>query len=135
MPRMGRLAGEGPGALACEADARDSAAVRAAVELCVSRFGGLDVAFANAGVFGSVATVEDYPEDVFARVLAVNVLGPVHVAKHALKMMRSGGSLILNSSVVGPTPDEIARAVLFLASDESSFITATAVPVDGGMSV
>ncbi len=30
--------------------------------------------------------------------------------------------------------DEIARAVLFLASDESAFITGAAVPVDGGMS-
>jgi NAD(P)-dependent dehydrogenase (short-subunit alcohol dehydrogenase family) len=50
----------GPGAVACVADVTDSAAVRAAVELCVSEFGGLDIAFANAGVFGSVATVEDY---------------------------------------------------------------------------
>ena len=71
----------------------------------MSEFGGLDVAFANAGVFGEVAHVEDYPEDVFARVLAVNVLGPFHVAKHALKAMRSGGSLMLNSSVVGLTSD------------------------------
>ncbi len=29
-------------------------------------------------------------------------------------------------------PDEIARAVLFLASDEASFITGAAIPVDGG---
>jgi len=197
-------------ALFVEADVTDSGAVARAVRTCVDEFGGLDIAFANAGVFGAVAPVEDYPEDVFARVLAVNVLGPFHVAKHALKAMRAGGSLVLNSSVVGLTsdpgiaayatskhalvglmrtaakevaprgirvntihpgpvdnafqhaievtatgleeqraagvfdgmiplgrhasPEEIARAVLFLASDESSFLTGAAIPVDGGMS-
>jgi NAD(P)-dependent dehydrogenase (short-subunit alcohol dehydrogenase family) len=30
-------------------------------------------------------------------------------------------------------PDEVARAVLFLCSDEASFITATQFPVDGGV--
>jgi NAD(P)-dependent dehydrogenase (short-subunit alcohol dehydrogenase family) len=29
-------------------------------------------------------------------------------------------------------PEEVAKAILFLASDESSFITGTALPVDGG---
>jgi NAD(P)-dependent dehydrogenase (short-subunit alcohol dehydrogenase family) len=33
------------------------------------------------------------------------VIGPFHVAKHALRAMRPGGSLILNSSVVGLTSD------------------------------
>ena len=30
------------------------------------------------------------------------------------------------------TPEEIGRAVLFLASDESAFVTGVALPVDGG---
>jgi NAD(P)-dependent dehydrogenase (short-subunit alcohol dehydrogenase family) len=32
-------------------------------------------------------------------------------------------------------PDEIARAMLFLASDEASFITGVALPVDGGRTI
>ena len=32
-------------------------------------------------------------------------------------------------------PDEIARSMLFLASDEASFITGMALPVDGGRTI
>jgi NAD(P)-dependent dehydrogenase (short-subunit alcohol dehydrogenase family) len=32
-------------------------------------------------------------------------------------------------------PEEVARAILFLASDEASFITGVALPVDGGRSI
>ena len=32
------------------------------------------------------------------------------------------------------TPDEVAAAAVFLASDDASFITGVALPVDGGWS-
>jgi NAD(P)-dependent dehydrogenase (short-subunit alcohol dehydrogenase family) len=86
-------------------DVTDSGQVEAAVQATVREFGRLDVAFANAGVFGVVAAVTDYPVDVFERVMAVNVMGSFHVAKHALAVMEDGGSLIVNSSVVGLTSD------------------------------
>src|SRR5436305_736537 len=63
------------------ADVTSSEQVRAATDETVSRFGRLDIAFANAGVFGVVAPVTDYPVDVFERVMAVNVLGSFLVAK------------------------------------------------------
>jgi NAD(P)-dependent dehydrogenase (short-subunit alcohol dehydrogenase family) len=33
------------------------------------------------------------------------------------------------------TPEELAKSVLYLASDESSFVTGTAALVDGGASI
>ena len=95
-----------PGRVATLAgDAGASGHVAAAVALAVQRFGGLDVAFANAGIFGALAPITDYPEDTFAEVMRVNVGGAFLLCKHALATMRDRGSIIINSSVVGLTSD------------------------------
>jgi NAD(P)-dependent dehydrogenase (short-subunit alcohol dehydrogenase family) len=192
------------------ADVTKSDQVKGAVSASVARFGKIDVLFSNAGNFGGVAPITEYPEDVFDSVLAVHVKGAFLAAKHAVPHMNDGGSIIITSSIVGvkgdpgvygyitakhaqvglmrvlakelavrnirvntihPGPvdnefqlnveknltgvlgrdatqffndviplrrhvraEEVARSVLFLASDASSFTTGSLLMVDGGLS-
>jgi NAD(P)-dependent dehydrogenase (short-subunit alcohol dehydrogenase family) len=92
-------------AVGIECDVTDEEQVRAAVALAVARFGKLDVAFANAGVFGEVAPITEFRREVLEQVLEVNVVGSFLLLKHALAAMSAGGSAIVNSSVVGLTSD------------------------------
>jgi NAD(P)-dependent dehydrogenase (short-subunit alcohol dehydrogenase family) len=79
--------------------------VMAALQQTAARFGGLDILFSNAGISGDIAPITDYPADVFRRVLDVHVLGAFFLLKHGLPGLRDGGSVIINSSVVGLTSD------------------------------
>jgi NAD(P)-dependent dehydrogenase (short-subunit alcohol dehydrogenase family) len=80
------------------ADVRDLSAMQAVVAKAVERFGGLDVAVANAGIasYGSVLQVD--PE-AFRRVLDVNLLGVFHTARATLPALidRRGYLLIVSS--------------------------------------
>jgi len=194
----------------CAGDVTKSNQVKAAITRAVDRWGKIDVLFSNAGNFGVVAPVTEYPEEIFDAVLAVHVKGAFLCAKHAMPHMNDGGSIIITSSIVGvkgdpgvcayiaakhaqvglmrvlakegaarnirvntihPGPvdnafqlnveqnlsgvlgrdatgffneiiplgrhvraEEVARSVLFLASDASSFTTGSLLMVDGGLS-
>src|SRR5919202_2217660 len=83
------------------ADVADEVAVRRAIDEGAQRHGRLDVLFSNAGISGAVAPIAEFPSDVFARVLAVHVLGAFHVIKHGARHVPDGGSIIITSSVVG----------------------------------
>ena len=50
----------------------------------------------------------------------------------ALRFAREGATVAVVDVGRGAQPDEIANAALFLLSDEASFITGVALPVDGG---
>ena len=62
------------------ADVADEAAVAEAVRAGVARFDHYDVLFSNAGNSGEIAKIVDYPAEVFARTLAIHVLGAFHMS-------------------------------------------------------
>lgn len=88
-------------ALATVADVTDEPAVVRAIAEGVERYGRFDVLFSNAGISGAVAAIGEYPSEVFARTLAVHVLGAFHVLKHGAPHVPDGGSIIITSSVAG----------------------------------
>lgn len=84
------------------ADAADDAQVRCAAAQIEQRFGRLDIVFANAGINGVWAPLDELTADEWDRTLAVNLRGTFLTIKHALKMLRRrGGSVIITSSVNG----------------------------------
>lgn len=194
------------------ADVSDAAQTEAYVAATEERFGGVDIALLNAGIEGVIKPISDYPDEMFDKVLAVNVRGVFLGLKYAMPAMRKRGkgSIVVTSSTAGiravagmsayatskhaviglmraaalegaadeirvntvnPSPidtrmmesieeqsgvavedrsnrpmarhtpmkrygepEEVARLMLFLASDDSSFCTGGVYMVDGGVS-
>jgi NAD(P)-dependent dehydrogenase (short-subunit alcohol dehydrogenase family) len=65
-----------------EADVRDTAAVKAAVDAAAEHFGRLDFVLANAGI-ASYGTVRQIDEEAFERVVDINLNGVFRTLKHA----------------------------------------------------
>ena len=193
-----------------KADVSDAKQVKAYADKAKELFGNVDVFFNNAGIEGVVKPLEEYPLDMYHKLIDINVNGVYYGLRYIFPLMKDkGGSVIITSSVAGlggtpnvlpyvtskhaiigmmrsaalegaahkirvntinPSPvdnrmmrsleegfapgagkeaksgfeqsiplkryatnEEVAAAALFLAGEESSFITGVVLPVDGGM--
>ena len=92
-------------AVALAGDVKDEAFAKALVELAIARFGGLDVAFNNAGTIGEMGATPDVTLAGWEDTIRTNLTSAFLGAKHQLPAMldRSGGSLIFTSTFVGYT--------------------------------
>jgi len=186
-------------------DVGDEAQVQAMVGAAEERFGGLDIAFNNAGIEGETGLLADQSRKNWDRTLAIDLTGVYLCLHHEVPALRrrGGGAIVNMSSVAGlvglpgsspygaakhgvigltrdlaielaqdgirvnavcpgaiqtpmidryvagneqareelvrlhplgrlGTPEEVAGPVVFLCSDQASFITGQALAIDGG---
>jgi len=91
----------GPRAFGVGADVTDEGGTLAAVAAVVDRFGGLDVAVANAGIAPpTVTTARTMPGEEWKRVVDVNLIGAWHTARAALpQVSERGGQIVFIGSI------------------------------------
>lgn len=106
----------GMGARGIVCDVTDSAGVARAM----AEAGPLDVLVNNAGV-ERITPVEDPDaavEDVFRRVMDINVTGPFLVTRHAAGQMRDGGRIVVTASIWARTA--VAEFSAYVASKHAN---------------
>lgn len=92
-------------AIALAGDVTDEAYAKALVELAVSKFGGLDIAFNNVGSVGAMGPISELSLKGWRETLDTNLTSAFLGAKYQVPAMveRGGGSLIFTSTFVGHT--------------------------------
>jgi NAD(P)-dependent dehydrogenase (short-subunit alcohol dehydrogenase family) len=79
---------------------RDDAAIRAAVDLALSRWGRIDILFNNAGIC-AYGLAHELTEDAWDTMLDINLKGAWLVARRVIPVMiRQGSGVIINNSSV-----------------------------------
>ena len=97
------VAQQGGSAAFVQADVTKSSAVRDYVEATLGRYGRIDCFFNNAGIEGKVVPTQEYDEDVFDQVIAVNLKGVFLGMRHVLPVMlkQGSGTIVNTASVAG----------------------------------
>lgn len=83
------------------ADVSSKEECEAYTKATLEKFGKIDIFFNNAGIEGTFKPLQEYPEDVFDRVISVNLKGVWLGCQSVIPKMKDGGSVIITSSVAG----------------------------------
>ncbi|MCL8206971.1 MAG: glucose 1-dehydrogenase [Actinomycetia bacterium] len=93
---------DGGRAVAVVADVAVRADVERMIDVAVEAFGTLDILVNNAGIMDGMVPAHEVSDELWDRVLAVNVTGPMRAIRKALPiMMQQGRGVIVNTASVG----------------------------------
>lgn len=100
-----KIAASGGQAVALTADIADEEMIGAAITQTATRFGGLHVVFANAGINGMQTPIDEMTLDEWNATIGPNLTGTFLTVKHSIPYLREagGGSIIITASVNGNT--------------------------------
>jgi NAD(P)-dependent dehydrogenase (short-subunit alcohol dehydrogenase family) len=89
-------------AIFVRADVSQAPDVEASVQACVKTYGGLDCAFNNAGIDGTLMVpLADYKKEVWDQVITTNLTGTFLSMKYEIpEMLKRGGGSIVNMSAM-----------------------------------
>lgn len=123
------MAGE---AYAVPGDVTDMDSLQSAVRAVEQRWGRLDTVFANAGVNGLWAGIDDLSEADFASTLDINLTGTFRTIKAVVPLMRrsGGGSITITSSVNGTRMFSNTGATAYAASKAGQVALARMLAVE-----
>ena len=82
-----------------KADVSNAAEVEAMVNTVVETYGRIDCAYNNAGIEGQLASTDEYAEDMFDKVIGINLTGVWLCMKYELPhMLKQGSGAIVNTA-------------------------------------
>ncbi|CDO03541.1 Levodione reductase [Oceanobacillus picturae] len=93
---------EGGEAIVCETDVSKPEEMEASFQKVSSKWGRLDAVFANAGINGTIAPIEDLDPEEWDKTLETNLRSTFLSVKYAIPHMKeNGGSIVITSSING----------------------------------
>lgn len=76
--------------------------IRKMIDTAVHEYGGIDILVNNAGIMDDFVPVAEVTDDLWSRVMGINLNGPFYACRLAVPvMLKRGGGSILNISSVG----------------------------------
>ncbi|HEX2915873.1 MAG TPA: glucose 1-dehydrogenase [Chloroflexia bacterium] len=81
----------------------DKASAEGLVDLAISNYGRLDILVNNAGIMDHMQGVGELTDEIWRRVLSINLDGPMFTSRRAVQQMlkQGGGSIVNVSSTAG----------------------------------